>query len=154
MATHPDTAPAFMARAVLAFNEQLERIGEVAVVVLVGAALTIVGVPLAVAWFAPLLFLVIRPLAVLVGLVGAGVPRSQLALIGWFGIRGVGSVYYLSYAITHDLRPDVAQTLATLTLSVVAVSVLVHGISVTPLMTWYERRQKTERDRQEKSAAT
>jgi NhaP-type Na+/H+ or K+/H+ antiporter len=147
MATDPGTAPAFMARAVLAFNEQLERIGEVAVVVLVGAALTIVGVPLAVAWFAPLLFLVIRPLAVWAGLVGAGVPRAQLALIGWFGIRGVGSVYYLSYAITHDLQPDVAQTLATVTLSVVAVSVLVHGISVTPLMTWYERRQKTECER-------
>lgn len=144
VATHPETAPAFMARALLTFNEQLERIGEVAVVVLVGAALTIVGVPLAVAWFAPLLFLVIRPLAVLAGLAGASVSRTHLAFIGWFGIRGVGSVYYLSYAITHDLQPDVARTLAAITLSVVAASVLVHGISVTPLMSRYERRQKVE----------
>jgi len=142
VATHPETAPAFMARALLTFNEQLERIGEVAVVVLVGAALTIVGVPLAVAWFAPLLFLVIRPLAVLVGLAGASVSRTRLTFIGWFGIRGVGSVYYLTYAITHDLQPDVAQTLAAITLSVVVASVLVHGASVTPLMSRYERRQK------------
>ncbi|MDQ3493702.1 MAG: cation:proton antiporter [Chloroflexota bacterium] len=144
VATHPETAPAFMARALLTFNEQLERIGEVAVVVLVGAALTIVGVPLEVAWFAPLLFLVIRPLAVLIGLAGASLSRTRLIFIGWFGIRGVGSVYYLSYAITHDLQPDVARTLAAITLSVVAASVLVHGISVTPLMSRYERRLKVE----------
>lgn len=144
LATHPEVAPAFMARALLTFNEQLERIGEVAVVVLVGAALTIVGVPLAVAWFAPLLFLVIRPLAVLVGLAGASLSRTRLTFIGWFGIRGVGSVYYLTYAITHDLQPDVAQTLAAITLSVVVASVLVHGASVTPLMSRYERHQKAE----------
>ncbi len=142
MATHPETAPAFMARALLTFNEQLERIGEVAVVVLVGAALTIVGVPLAVAWFAPLLFLVIRPLAVLVGLAGASLSRTRLIFIGWFGIRGVGSVYYLSYAITHDLQPDVARTLAAITLSVVVASIVLHGASVTPLMSRYERRQR------------
>ncbi len=142
VATHPETAPAFMARALLTFNEQLERIGEVAVVVLVGAALTVVGVPLAVAWFAPLLFFVIRPVAVLAGLAGASLSGIHLAFIGWFGIRGIGSVYYLTYAITHDLQPDVAQTLAMLTLSVVAVSVLVHGVSVTPLMARYERRQQ------------
>nr|MBA3852305.1 cation:proton antiporter [Chloroflexota bacterium] len=142
IATHPETAPAFMARALLTFNEQLERIGEVAVVVLVGAALTVVGVPLAVAWFAPLLFIVIRPVAVLAGLAGASLSRTHLAFIGWFGIRGVGSIYYLTYAITHDLQPDVARTLAMLTLSVVAVSVLVHGVSVTPLMARYERRQQ------------
>ncbi len=144
VATDPETAPAFMARALLTFNEQLERIGEVAVVVLVGAALTIVGVPLAVAWFTPLLFLVIRPLAVFIGLAGASLSRTRLLLIGWFGIRGVGSVYYLAYAITHDLQPDVARTLATITLSVVVASVLVHGASVTPLMSRYERRQKVE----------
>ncbi len=142
IATHPETAPAFMARALLTFNEQLERIGEVAVVVLVGAALTVVGVPLAVAWFAPLLFIVIRPVAVLAGLAGASLSRTHLAFIGWFGIRGVGSIYYLTYAITHDLQPDVARTLTMLTLSVVAVSVLVHGVSVTPLMARYERRQQ------------
>jgi len=147
IATHPETAPAFMARALLTFNEQLERIGEVAVVVLVGAALTVVGVPLAVAWFAPLLFFVIRPVAVLAGLAGAPLSRTHLAFIGWFGIRGVGSIYYLTYAITQDLQPDVARTLAMLTLSVVAVSVLVHGVSVTPLMARYERRQQGEGDR-------
>jgi sodium/hydrogen antiporter len=140
-ATRPETAPAYMAQALLAFNEQLERVGEVAVVVIVGAALTIVGVPLAVAWFAPLLFLLLRPLAVLLGLVASGVSRSQLVLTGWFGIRGIGSVYYLSFAVTHGLQPDLARNLAALTLSVVACSILVHGVSVTPVMRRYDEQE-------------
>ena len=142
LATGAETAPAYMAQAVLTFNEQLERVGEVAVVVLVGAALTILGAPLAVAWFAPLLFLVLRPVAVLVGLAGARIGRAQLALTGWFGIRGIGSVYYLSYAVTHGLDVELARTLAGITLAVVAASIVVHGVSVTPLMRRYEERAR------------
>src|SRR5688500_15260857 len=42
-ATNADTAPAYMARAVLNFNEQLERLGELAVVLVVGAMLSAVA---------------------------------------------------------------------------------------------------------------
>ena len=140
VATRPETAPAYMAQALLSFNEQLERVGEVAVVLIVGAMLTIVGVPPAVAWLAPLLFLVIRPVAVVIGLAGAGVSRIEVALTSWFGIRGIGSVYYLSYAITHGLDPELARTIASLVLAVIAVSVVVHGVSVSPLMRRYEER--------------
>jgi NhaP-type Na+/H+ or K+/H+ antiporter len=115
-------------------------VGEVAVVLIVGAMLTIVGVPPAVAWLAPLLFLVIRPVAVVIGLAGAGVSRIEVALTSWFGIRGIGSVYYLSYAITHGLDPELARTIASLVLAVIAVSVVVHGVSVSPLMRRYEER--------------
>ena len=41
IATAPETAPAYLAQALLAFNEQLERVGEVVVVLLVGAALVL-----------------------------------------------------------------------------------------------------------------
>lgn len=139
LATRSETAPAVMARALLLFNEQLERIGEVAVVVLVGAALTIVGFAPQAVWFAPLLFLALRPLAVLAGLMAAPVSRLELIYTSWFGVRGIGSVYYLSYAITHGLDPATGRTLAAVTLSVVAISVVVHGLSVTPLMGRYER---------------
>lgn len=44
-------------------------------------------------WFAPVLFLVVRPLAVAAGAPGAGAPRLQRRLTMWFGIRGIGSVY-------------------------------------------------------------
>jgi NhaP-type Na+/H+ or K+/H+ antiporter len=57
----------------------------------------------------------------------------------WFGIRGVGSIYYLMYAIHKGLPPDVAERLVAITLTVVTVSIMVHGISVTPLMNLYEK---------------
>jgi NhaP-type Na+/H+ or K+/H+ antiporter len=64
----------------------------------------------------------------------------QRSLIGWFGIRGVGSLYYLAYAIQHGLPADLASQLTGITLAAVAVSIVVHGISVTPLMHAYARR--------------
>ena len=45
VATHPETAPAYMAQTVLAFTEQLERIGEVAVMLLIGAMLSLDAIP-------------------------------------------------------------------------------------------------------------
>jgi NhaP-type Na+/H+ or K+/H+ antiporter len=139
VATHVEKAPAYMAQAVLGFNEQLERIGEVAVVVLVGAMITARYLPSEALWFVPLLLLVIRPAATTAGLLGSNVSVAQKMLIGWFGIRGIGSVYYLMYAIDQGLPRAAAETLTGLTLATVAVSIVVHGISVTPLMAIYER---------------
>jgi NhaP-type Na+/H+ or K+/H+ antiporter len=138
-AVHPEQAPAFMASAVLGFNEQAERIGEVAIVIAIGALLWAVQWEPAVWWFVPLLLLVIRPLAVRVGLAGSRISREQRWLIGWFGIRGVGSLYYLMYAVNHGLDSALADRLISLTLSVVVASIVVHGISVTPLMGRYEK---------------
>ncbi len=140
VATHPEKAPAYMAQAVLGFNEQMERILEIGVVLLVGGMLSWRFLPASALWFVPVLFLVIRPLAVLTGLAGARLPRLEKGLMCWFGIRGIGSIYYLLYAIEHGLDPTLAETLAGLTLTTVAVSILLHGISVTPLMKLYEKR--------------
>jgi NhaP-type Na+/H+ or K+/H+ antiporter len=141
--TADSTVGAAVAQSLLRTNEMFERIAEVVVVILVGALLSVVGVHGAVLWVAPLMFLVLRPLAVGIGLLGAGLSRPQLLLTAWFGIRGIGSVYYLSYAITHGVDVQLATTLASLTLGLIAASVLVHGISVTPLMNRYERRPRT-----------
>lgn len=142
-----EQVPGHMMQAVERFNAQLERIAEVAVVLAVGALLTVVDFGAEVLWFVPLLLLVIRPLAVYLGLAGAKVARSQRRLIAWFGIRGIGSVYYLMYAITHDLHPVIAQRLLAITLAVVVASVLLHGVSVTPLMRRYETRKEAKRAR-------
>ena len=93
-------------------------------------------------WFVPLLFLVIRPIAVLLGAPMRQAPGIQRGLVMWFGIRGIGSIYYLMYAINHGLDPQMAERLTALTLSVVACSIVVHGISVSPLMQRYVRRLK------------
>lgn len=83
---------------------------------------------------------VVRPVAVWLGLLGATVSRDQRILISWFGIRGIGSIYYLMYAITHGLPAALASEITALTLTVVAVSIVMHGMSVTPLMNLYARR--------------
>ena len=95
-----------MAHAMLSFNEQIERIGEVAAVIAVGMLLWAVDWQLRRGASSPLLLLVIRPVSVLVGLARSKTSPSQRALIGWFGIRGIGSLYYLAYAMNHGLAPD------------------------------------------------
>ena len=135
-------APSFMAQAVLGFNQQLERIGELAIVITIGALLWAVKWHHALWWFVPLLLLVIRPLAVWVGLAGSPVSSDQRWLMSWFGIRGIGSLYYLMYAVNHGLPGQLADQLIAITLSVVVTSIVVHGISVTPLMALYERSRR------------
>jgi sodium/hydrogen antiporter len=139
IAVDPQHAPAFMAQAVLGFNQQAERIGELAVVITIGALLWSVPWVGAAWWFVPLLLLLIRPLAVAFGLVHSPSSSGQRWLIGWFGIRGVGSLFYLTYAINRGLAGEMAGQLTALTLSAVVASIIVHGISVTPMMAAYER---------------
>jgi sodium/hydrogen antiporter len=134
----PEQAAQRMAAALMNFNDQLERILEAAVVVLLGAVLTTEFWASEVIWLAPLLFLVVRPLAVVVGLLGKGTSYSQEALMGWFGIRGIGSIYYLTYALGYGVTGELADRLTALVLSLVALSIVVHGVSVTPLMKRYE----------------
>lgn len=138
-AVDPRQAPAFMAHAVLGFNQQVERIGELAIVITIGALLWAVEWETAVWWFVPVLLLGIRPLATWLGLLGSHSSTRQRWLVAWFGIRGIGSLYYLMYAINRGLPDRLADQLTALTLSVVVTSIFVHGISVTPLMTAYER---------------
>ncbi|CAN5599691.1 cation:proton antiporter [soil metagenome] len=132
-------APAFMAHALLGFNEKLERIGEMVVVITIGTLLWAVQWTYVVWWFVPLLLLVVRPVAVTVGLIGSSTTGNQRWMTSWFGIRGIGSLYYLMYAINHGLPPKLADELTALTLGVVVTSIFVHGVSVTPLMALYER---------------
>lgn len=122
------------------FNSQLERIAEVAVVILVGALLSHIDFSLDAAMLVILLLVVVRPLAVWLGLLGERVSRDQHVLIAWFGIRGIGSVYYLLFAINQGLQPALARELTALTLTAVAVSIVAHGVSVTPLMRLYAKR--------------
>ncbi|MBG9390388.1 cation:proton antiporter [Caenimonas aquaedulcis] len=147
VAVDPEHAPAYMAQAVLGFNEQIERIGEVAVVITIGALLWAVPWHSGAWWLVPLLFLLIRPAAVAIGLLQSPSTKSQRWLIGWFGIRGVGSIYYLMYAVNHGLPTQFVDPLVALTLAVVVTSIIVHGISVTPLMAAYERTMRRGRGR-------
>lgn len=127
---------------VQAFNEQLEKVAELALVLMVGAMLPYAPLSPTLWWFVPLLLIVLRPLSVLAALPGESLTRPQQAMIGWFGIRGIGSVFYLLFALRHGLAPRIAETLVSLTLWTVAASIVVHGLTAHPLMRRYVLRRR------------
>jgi NhaP-type Na+/H+ or K+/H+ antiporter len=126
-----------MRDSVQAFNEQLEKLAELALVLMLGAMLAYAKPLPALWWFVPVVLVVLRPLAVVASLPGEGLNRPQQAMIGWFGIRGIGSVYYLLFALRHGVEPGLAETLVSLTLWTVAASIVAHGITAQPLMRRY-----------------
>lgn len=134
----PAVAAGVLVAETLSFGDTLERLLEVLLVVLVGASLAVHwdlrALPLAAA-----LFLVIRPLATLTLLVRTPTTGVQRCLLGWFGIRGIGSLYYATHAIRLGLPAGSAADLADLTLSIVALSIVIHGLTTTPLLDRYER---------------
>jgi len=143
-ATRPETAAVFMTGELLRVNENIERLGEIVLVVVVGALLTARTFEPAVIWFVPLLLCVLRPLAVLPVLRGIGAKRVPRRLAAWFGIRGIGSIYYLMHAINHGIDEATATRLTHLTLATITVSIVVHGVTVTPLMRWYSGRPEAK----------
>ncbi|WP_250627808.1 cation:proton antiporter [Pinirhizobacter soli] len=123
----------------LSFGDTVERLIAAGLVFLLGAALApridLVGLGLALA-----LFVVIRPAAVWIATMGSGAPRPRRLLFGWLGIRGIGSVNYLAYALTHGLQEPAAGRIADLTVTVVVASIVLHGVTVTPLLNWRQAR--------------
>lgn len=139
-ATHAEHAPAVMANALLETNEQFERIAELALVVVVGALLASVTVPMATWLIVPVAFLVVRPLSVIAAMVGTHRSWVERSLVSWFGIRGIGSLYYLAYSINAGFVGPGAETVAGIVLVAMVASIAVHGVSVTPLLSVYRRR--------------
>lgn len=141
----PAVAAGALVAETLSFGDTAERLLEILLVVLVGVSLAVHwdarAVPLALA-----LMIVLRPLTALPLLAGAPISWAQRWLMGWFGIRGIGSLYYLSYALNHGITGRAAGDLASLTVTVVAVSILGHGITAQPLLAWYERVLARDRD--------
>jgi NhaP-type Na+/H+ or K+/H+ antiporter len=142
MSSHPRQAPGFMAAAVLQFNEHLERLCELSLMLVAGALLATVEFSVGLLAFALVLICIIRPLVVGPFCRLGGMDLRQATLVSWFGLRGVGSLYYLFFAVNKGLTEAAAQIVAEVVLWVIAASVVVHGISVTPLMTRYEASRK------------
>ncbi len=132
----------------LEFVERIEKLMEVGTILLLGSLLRIEpmmrfsGDALIIAGL--LLFLV-RPLGAWVSTWRSGFHLSTRFLFGWFGIRGVGSLYYLTYAFGEGLGGEVGEQIAWITYLTVVLSVIIHGISSTPLMKLYDRQASARR---------
>ena len=122
----------------LLFKEHLERVSEMVLTLLVGGSLFVDSWSWPAVGLAFFLFFVARPVSVLVGLSFSRTSWRIRGLAGWFGVRGIGSLYYLMYAIQHGLPEDLALQLIQITLIVITLSIIFHGISVKPLMRRYK----------------
>ncbi|WP_206816198.1 sodium:proton antiporter [Chroococcus sp. FPU101] len=126
----------------LEFIERFEKLLEIGTILLLGALLRFEPIlfylPQSL-MIAGLLFFVIRPLGSWISTIGDRFVIRRW-LFGWFGIRGVGSLYYLFYAFGKGLKGELGEQIAWITLTVIALSVIIHGITTTPIMNWYERQ--------------
>ena len=136
---HPAVAAGVVVNDVTVFGETLERLLEILVVglvgIMVGAWWDWRAVPLAFA-----LLFVIRPISALLLLTATPTSMPQRWMMGWFGIRGIGSLYYVSYALSHGVAGEAAKTALGLTISVVALSILLHGATGQLLLSRYETK--------------
>jgi len=137
-AERPGESVGWVVSDALSFGETVERLIAFALVLAVGIAV----VPVASAsgaWIALALIVVVRPFSVWIATIGSGVPWQRRVLIGWFGIRGLGSLNYLAFAIVSGFTGASEGALVGIVLTVVAVSIIAHGVTVTPLMNWRQR---------------
>jgi NhaP-type Na+/H+ or K+/H+ antiporter len=122
-------------------TEQVERIGMMVLLILFGGAL-IDGLLAPLGWVeviaAAAIILVVRPLMGLIGLAGLRVDMSEKLTLAFFGIRGVGSFYYLAYALNHMEMAEGERLWAIVGL-VALMSILLHGLTVTPAMRLLDR---------------
>jgi len=116
----------------------LENVTELGMVLLLGSTVTIVGLasPGFAGWLlVPVLLILIRPLAVLASFVGSKVQVKERLLIGWFGIRGIGSFYYAAVAINAGvLSTGEIELIYWTVIACVGVSILIHGFTAGPAM--------------------
>jgi NhaP-type Na+/H+ or K+/H+ antiporter len=143
----PAVAAGVLVAETISFGGTAERVLEVTLVTAVGASLGHHWDSRALV-IAAVLFCVVRPLSSVSLLSRTATSARQRWLIGWFGLRGIGSLYYLAYALNNGLTGSAAVEAVNLVLPVIAASIVVHGITATPLLNLY---RTSERDRSRRS---
>jgi NhaP-type Na+/H+ or K+/H+ antiporter len=133
------------------FAEQIERLVMMVLLVCFGAAIaegTIFG---ALSWpviaTTALILFVVRPLSGWISLARHPASSPEKAAIAFFGIRGLGSFYYVAYAL-GQAEFETPQIIWVTVCSVVLVSIVTHGVLVTPIM------RHLDYDRSARSATT
>jgi NhaP-type Na+/H+ or K+/H+ antiporter len=129
------------AQRLTASARRLERLLAFLVFGLFGGALAS-GVLDGIGWreiaFAPLALLVVRPVATLLGFIGSKHPAPVRLALGYFGIRGLGSLYYISYAVGADPGHN-QYGLWSITALVVLLSVGLYGATAQPALRLLDR---------------
>jgi NhaP-type Na+/H+ or K+/H+ antiporter len=117
--------------------EVVEKFGELAIILMLGSSLTSAGLEAAGAdgWLLVLLLLVvIRPVAVTLSLTAERFKGRERLFVAWFGVRGIGSLYYAALAVGLGVfsAAEVEQLVWTV-IACIVTSIVVHGVTATPL---------------------
>ncbi|MDO1559195.1 cation:proton antiporter [Brevundimonas sp. 2R-24] len=131
------------------FTDQIERLLMMLLLVLFGGALAN-GLLDALTWtdaaIGLVILLIVRPVAGWLSLMGSPLDRRERGLLAFLGIRGVGTVYYVAYGLNHG-GFGVSERLWAITGFVILASILIHGVTATPLLErltrWRERGAST-----------
>jgi sodium/hydrogen antiporter len=131
------------------FAEQIERLIAMCIIVSFAAAISS-GLLAALTWrdvaLVALLLLVVRPATAFFSLLGTRHPFASRAATAFFGIRGIGTLYYLIYALQQTSfaeRPRIIGLAGTAVLA----SIVLHGIMATPVMRKLDRMRMASRKR-------
>jgi sodium/hydrogen antiporter len=119
------------------FTESVDELAKVAVLGMLGALMPWHDM-LELGWrglaFALLLIVIARPALAMMSTAAGGFRRQERIYWAWFGIRGIGSVYYLAYALGHGIEEVMGRQLFALTGITILASVVLHGLTVRPYM--------------------
>ncbi|RSK31730.1 cation:proton antiporter [Hymenobacter metallilatus] len=124
------------------FTDQLERLLIVVILILFGGAI-VRGLLGPLTWSGAalglFLLLILRPLGGILTLGRSRVTWPERLVISFFGIRGIGSFFYLAFAL-HEASFAEGRTLWAITGFTVLASIVLHGVLATPVMDWLDRR--------------
>jgi NhaP-type Na+/H+ or K+/H+ antiporter len=129
--------------------EQVEKFMELAAILLLGSFLTGAGLT-APGWegwlLAVVLLVVIRPLSTLISLLGSQVEGAGgRSFVAWFGVRGVGTLYYAATVVGAGALSGGEEELVVWTaIACVIVSIVVHGITGGPALRLLFRNLRAE----------
>ena len=117
--------------------EVVETFCELGLILLLGSLVTVGGLR-EVGWSGWLLVVtllfVIRPLATMLAFVGSRAQRPERWFIAWFGVRGIGSLYYVAVALGLGiLSDDEARSLFWVVAACIVASIIVHGVTAVPV---------------------
>jgi NhaP-type Na+/H+ or K+/H+ antiporter len=128
-------------------TEQLERTLVAIMLLLFGGAL-VSGILDALTWpmalFSLAFLLIIRPLAAYVSLFKTGILLKEKLAISFFGIRGLGSIFYLAFALREAPFKFKDELWAIVALCIL-VSIIIHGLTATPIMNRLKKSIPEER---------
>ncbi|KRB54970.1 cation transporter, partial [Rhizobium sp. Root708] len=132
------------------FGEQIERLLTMVLLVCFGSVLTEGALLSEVDWriavVAVVVLALVRPLAGWVSLLGCRRSRAERFIVSVFGIRGIGSIYYLAYASGRAEFGGIQIVWSTV-LVIILMSILLHGVAVTPVMRWIDKERGVDSTR-------